>query len=238
MLPKIQTPTFETTLPLSNKKVVYRPFLAKEEKILLMALESNNEDNIRRSIIQIINNCILTDDISIEDLSSVDIEHMFFLLRKCSVGEVIELLLNPNKPCDVETCPKVVKANYNINDIKFKKDDNHSTKIQLTDEIGVIMKYPKMTMLTKNVDSKIDTTFKVLLECIEKVYDADNVYDMKDVSEKEKIEWIENLDQNQLKKIFNFFETMPYHQIDVTAQCEHCGKQFDYNLKGLSDFFI
>jgi len=239
MLPKIQTPTFETTLPLTGKKITYRPFLAKEEKILLMALESNDDNNIRRAIIQIINNCILTEGIDIEELPSTDIEHMFFLLRKCSVGEVIEMYMKPNQDCSEPACPKQVKATYNLNDVKVIRDSSHTNKIQLTDEIGVVMKYPKMTMMMEESGegSKVDRTYKLIADCIEKVYDSETVYDMKDVSEKERVEWLEGLDKTHMEKIFKFFETTPYHQIDVTATCEKCGKTFDYQLKGLSDFF-
>lgn len=228
--------SYETVLPLTGKKIKYRPFLTGEEKVLLMAIESNKPDDIRNAIFQIINQCIQTENVEIEKLPTVDVEHIFFCLRRVSVGEVIELTMKPPVRCESENCPTQVEVGLHLDDIKLVRDPRHNKKIMLNENIGVVMTYPIMSM-TFDSTSKVQAAFDLIVDSIEKVFDENDVYDMSKVKHDEKVEWLNSLTKDQLAKIFEFFDTIPYHEVNLKSKCKGCGKDFEWNVKGMADFF-
>lgn len=231
-LPKINYPIFELTLP-SNKQVIkYRPFLVKEEKILLTAQVSGEPQDVINSIRQVINNCILTDDLDIEKMTTFDLEYLFIKIRAKSVNNIIKLAY---KDLDDE---RRYEVEVDLDQIEIQEDPNHTNKIEITKTSGLIMKYPSADLATslKVLDGEMDMFFEVLQNCIESVYDQENVYSAKDYSSEELTEFLESLDVNTFKKIQEFFTTMPklYYEVKYTNSL---GKDKVIPLTTLNDFF-
>ena len=236
-LPKLNTPTYELTLPSSNRKVKYRPFLVKEEKILLIAMESEDEKEMQNAVKQILKNCILTRGISVDKLAVFDIEYLFLNIRGKSVGE--EITLNIVCPDDEKT---EVEVAVNVEDVKIQKSDKHDPVIQLTDQVGIVMKYPSMEMFVKNNitgenQQKVDTIFDMTIDCISQVVEGEDVLEAKSFSKKEMLEFVETFDTQQFQKIQDFFETMPKlsHKIEVLNPNTNVKSQV--TIEGLSSFF-
>ena len=234
-LPKLNTPTYELTLPSSNKKVKYRPFLVKEEKILLVAMESEDEKQMQEAVKQILKNCILTRGIKVEDLAVFDIEYLFLNIRGKSVGE--EVTLNLICPDDGET---TVEVTINIEDIKVQKPDGHDNIINVTDDVAVVMKYPSLETFVKNNitgDSSIDSIFELTTSCIDQVVEGEDVYESKSFSKKELLEFMDSMDSTQFQKIQNFFETMPKLSHNVSITNPKTNVKSDVVIEGLQSFF-
>tara|TARA_S200000501_G_scaffold375775_1_gene428694 strand:+ start:11717 stop:12439 length:723 start_codon:yes stop_codon:yes gene_type:complete len=237
-LPKLNTPTYELTLPSSNRKVKYRPFLVKEEKILLIAMETEDEKEMQNAVKQILKNCILTRGISVDKLAVFDIEYLFLNIRGKSVGE--EITLNIVCPDDETT---EVEVAVNVEDVKIQKSDKHNTVIQLNDKVGIVMKYPSMEMFVKNNitgdpdQQKVDTIFDMTIDCISQVVEGEDVLESKSFSKKEMLEFVETFDTQQFQKIQDFFETMPKlsHKIEVTNP--NTKVKSEVVIEGLSSFF-
>ncbi len=237
-LPKLNTPTYELTLPSSNRKVKYRPFLVKEEKILLIAMETEDEKEMQNAVKQILKNCILTRGISVDKLAVFDIEYLFLNIRGKSVGE--EITLNIVCPDDETT---EVEVAVNVEDVKIQKSDKHNTVIQLNDKVGIVMKYPSMEMFVKNNitgdpdQQKVDTIFDMTIDCISQVVEGEDVLEAKSFSKKEMLEFVETFDTQQFQKIQDFFETMPKlsHKIEVTNP--NTKVKSEVVIEGLSSFF-
>ena len=237
-LPKLITPTYELTLPSSNRKVKYRPFLVKEEKILLIAMETEDEKEMQNAVKQILKNCILTRGISVDKLAVFDIEYLFLNIRGKSVGE--EITLNIVCPDDETT---EVEVAVNVEDVKIQKSDKHNTVIQLNDKVGIVMKYPSMEMFVKNNitgdpdQQKVDTIFDMTIDCISQVVEGEDVLESKSFSKKEMLEFVETFDTQQFQKIQDFFETMPKlsHKIEVTNP--NTKVKSEVVIEGLSSFF-
>jgi hypothetical protein len=229
MLPKISTPEFSTKIPSSGQKINFRPFLVKEEKILLMALEGGDDKEIERAIKKLLKECIL-DQIDVEKLATFDVEFLFLKLRAKSVGEVIELVVShPEGDCTHKTAVKV-----NIDDIKVS-DVVSDGKIQLTDGIGVKMRYPSLSDVTGMDGDNPADIFELIENCVEFVYDQTEVYS--DFSKKELNEWIEGLNQEQFKKIAEFFSKQPRLEHKIKWTCKECGKEDEIVIRGLQNFF-
>ena len=228
-LPKVATPKYNLKLPSNGKTIKYRPFLVKEEKILLMAVESEDEKEITNAISVIINNCV-DDDIDIDELAVFDIEFLFLNLRSKSVGESVKLKL-PCKHCENEEC----NVSINLSEIEVQHTEGHDTKIQLTDEIGIIMKYPSFGIA--GIDNISKDPLKIVNLCVDQIYDTKSVYHSKDSSEEELTEFIESLNQEQFLKIQNFFETMPKLKKEVKYICPKCEKENSVVMEKLQDFF-
>lgn len=244
MLPKIDVPLYEVKLPLLNKSVRYRPFLVKEEKLLLMAMESNEEKAVLDAVKQIVNNCCV-DDIDVDSLPIVDLEFLFLNLRARSVGEVVELQYKCNNKVKKEdseeekTCGNLVKFDLNLLEIKPEVDKNHSNKIMLSSETGIVMKYPNFKLVEKlDGDSEVDRVMKMIIECVDYVYDKDNIYYRKDIEEKELLEFVESLTRDQFKKVQSFFETLPKIKKKLHFQCTKCNYEEDFDVEGLQNFFV
>ena len=236
-LPKISTPTYELELPSSGQSVKYRPFLVKEEKVLVIALESEDNKQITNAIKAVLKSCIQTRGVKVEHLPTFDIEYLFLNIRGKSVGE--ELEVNVICPDDEET---QVKTTINLDDIQIEKDENHTNKIKLDENLMMEMKYPSLEQFIKNnfdFDEKnqMDQSFELIATCIDKIYSEDEVWATADCTKKEVNEFLESMNSSQFKEIETFFETMPKlsHTIKVTNPKTKV--ESDVVLEGLASFF-
>ena len=215
-LPTIETPTYELKLPSSNKKIKYRPFLVKEEKILILALESKNQDDITNAVTDVLKKCILTKGVDVNNLSTFDIEFLFLNIRGKSVGETVDVMITC--PDDNET---KVPVQVNLDNIKVITNENHTRDIPLDGNLTMRMKYPAMGEFVKNnfnTDMQVNDTFDLVISCIEQVFSEEESWAASDCTKKELNEFLEQLDSSQFKQIEQFFETMPKlsHTIKVT----------------------
>ena len=234
-LPKIVTPSYELTLPSNGKKISYRPFLVKEEKILILAIESDSLKEISRSIKDILKNCILTKGVKVDELPTFDIEYLFLNIRSRSIGESIELVVTC--PDDNET--KVNTTIY-IDEIEVKKNKEHSTDIKIDDTYTMRMKYPSLDEFIDenfNFEGQSDNSFDIIASCIDMVFSEEEAWEAKDCTKKELIEFVEQMNSAQFKEIEKFFDTMPQlsHQIEV--QNPKTKVKSTVTLEGLASFF-
>ena len=236
-LPKIATPTYELELPSTGKTIQYRPFLVKEEKLLVLALESEDTTQITTAIKAVIKACIKTRGIKVETLPTFDIEFLFLNIRGKSVGEVLDV--NVICPDDEKT---QVSVQIDLDSIECRKTEGHTNKIKLDDTIMMEMKYPSLDQFIKsNFDMKeenqMEQSFDLIASCIDKLYSADEVWASEDCSKKEMSEFLEQLNSSQFKEIEKFFETMPKlsHTIKVTNP--ETKVKSDVTLEGLAAFF-
>ena len=238
-LPKINTPTYELVLPSNNKKVKYRPFLVREEKILVMALESEDMSQITNSIIQILTDCILTKGIDVASLATFDIEYLFLNIRAKSVGESVEV--NVTCPDDNRT---TVEIDVNIDSIKVKKDRKHKDTVKLDDTLSLKLKYPSVAQFIDNNFEVSDDTgdsvaksLSMITSCMDMIYNDEESWDASESTNEELTEFIEQLNTKQFKQIEKFFETMPKlsHKVKVTNP--KTGVESEVVLEGLASFF-
>ena len=234
-LPKISTPTYELTIPSSERKIKYRPFLVKEEKILIIAMESQDDKQIAQAVKDVLGSCILTKGISVDKLSTFDIEYLFLNIRGKSVGETVEVLVTC--PDDNKTKVPVV---VNLDEIQVLRSENHSADISLDGNLSMRMKYPSMGEFVKsnfNVEMKVDDTFDMVCSCIEQVYSEEESWAAADCTKKELLEFLEQLDSSQFKKIETFFETMPKLSHTFKVMNPNTKVESDITLEGLNAFF-
>tara|TARA_B100000287_G_scaffold284284_1_gene267921 strand:+ start:870 stop:1589 length:720 start_codon:yes stop_codon:yes gene_type:complete len=236
-LPKIATPTYELELPSTGETIKYRPFLVKEEKLLVIALESEDNKQITNAIKAVLKSCVLTKGIKIELLPTFDIEYLFLNIRGKSVGE--ELEVNIICPDDDET---EVPVTINLDDIEVQKEEDHTNKIKLDDKIMMEMKYPSLEQFIKNnfdfnEKNAMDQSFELISTCIDKVYTEDEVWSTADCTKKEVKEFLESMNSSQFQSIEKFFSTMPKlsHTIKVTNPKTKV--ENDVVLEGLASFF-
>jgi len=235
-LPKISTPTYELELPSTGKKIKYRPFLVREEKILIIAMESEDDKQITGAVKEVISNCILTRGVKIEQLSTFDIEYLFLNIRGKSVGEEVEVLV---------TCPDdgttQVPTSINLDEIKVQTAKNHSRDIKLDNDLILRMKYPSMEEFIKNNFSveeiNLENTFDLISSCIEQVYSEEESWSASDCTKKELREFLEQLSSKQFKEIETFFETMPKLSHVVKVKNPNTGVENEIVLEGLNAFF-
>lgn len=234
-LPKLNAPTYELVLPSSGKKVRYRPFLVKEEKILLIAMESEDEKQMKDAVQQILKNCILSRGVKVEDLAVFDIEYLFLNIRGKSVGE--EVTLNLICPDDGET---TVEVTINIEDIKVEKPEGHENIIKLNDDVSIVMKYPSMETFVKNNitgQSSLDTVFDLSADCINQIVEGEDVFESKSFSKKELLEFMDSMDSIQFQSIQKFFETMPKLSHKVLITNPKTNVESEVIIEGLNNFF-
>lgn len=233
-LPKLNVPKYKTTLPSTGKVVNYRPFLVKEEKLLLIATETGNQSDLVRAIKEILSNC--TDLKDVNSLSTFDLEFLFLKIRTKSVGENVEVTVTC--PDDGET---EVAVSIPLDEINVVKDKKHKTELKLSDEIIITMGYPSIeTFVTMNFEteqSQVDQLFEMAASCIETIADANQVYECKDATKKELLEFFDQLSTKQFVMIQEFFETMPKlsHKLKVTNP--NTGVESEVVLEGLASFF-
>ena len=235
-LPKISTPTYDLTVPSSGKKIKYRPFLVKEEKVLIIAMESQDDKQIAQAVKDVLDSCILTKGISVDKLATFDIEFLFLNIRGKSVGEEVEVLV---------TCPDddktKVPVRVNLDHIKIVKSDEHQKDIPLDDKLFMRMKYPAMGEFVKSnfsVDTQVDDTFDLVCSCIEQVYSEDESWSASDCTKEELNEFLEQLDSKQFKKIEKFFETMPKLSHTIKVINPNTKVENKIVLEGLNAFFV
>ena len=236
-LPKIATPTYELVLPSNNKTVKYRPFLVKEEKLLVLALESEDTKQITNAIKAVLSSCIQTRGVKVETLPTFDIEYLFLHIRGKSVGEVIEV--NLYAPDDGKTS---VPVEINIDDIKVQKDEEHDKKIKLDDNLVMEMKYPSLDQFINNNfeiggDVSFEKSFELIASSIDTVYNDEEVWSASDCTKKELVEFLEQMNTVQFKKVEKFFETMPKLSHEVTFINPKTKKENIVLLEGLTSFF-
>jgi len=236
-LPKISTPTYEMVLPSSNKKIKYRPFLVKEEKVLILAMESQDTATVANAVKDVLKNCILSRGIKVEKLSTFDIEYLFLNIRGKSVGEAIEVMV---------TCPDdgktQVPTSINIDEIKVIIDDNHQRDIKLDDTYSLRMRYPSLDEFVKNnfataSDISVDDTFDLIASCVDQVYSEEESWAAADCTQKELTQFVESLNSNQFKEVEKFFDTMPKLSHTVKVINPNTKKENEVVLEGLQNFF-
>ena len=239
-LPKINTPTYELTLPSNRKKVKYRPFLVREEKILVLALESEDQKQITDAIIQIIGDCLITKNVDVTKLPTFDIEYLFLNVRSKSVGETVEV--NVTCPDDGKT---KVETSINIDDIKVVKDKNHKLIVQLDDKYSMKLKYPSLDQFIENnfdfemaaPNESVSAAMSMLSSCIDMIYDEEESWDASESTKEELDDFIDQLNTKQFQEVEEFFRTMPKlsHKLKVTNP--QTGVESEVVLEGLASFF-
>ena len=235
-LPKLSVPTYELEIPSTGKTIKYRPFLVKEEKILLLAMETEDESQMANAVKTILKNCIQTPRFKLESLALFDIEYIFLNIRGKSVGETVDLSV---------TCPDdgttTVDISIDLDDIKVQKSDEHTNILKMNDDVSVVMKYPSMDLFIKNnmkdSGSDVDDVFEIASLCIEQIVDGEEVYEASNSSKKEIMEFLEGMDTKQFLLVQKFFETMPKlsHSVEVTNP--NTGVTSAVVIEGLSSFF-
>jgi hypothetical protein len=244
MLPKIDVPVYTIKLLSNDKTLHYRPFTVKEEKLFLMANENEDLNSVVDTIKQILNNCII-DEIQIDSLPIFDIEHLFLNIRARSIGEVVNLKYKCNNDVtddgaeEIHKCNNVVEIDLNILGVEPEKQEGHTNKIEITEKMGVIMKYPNFETLKKfEIENEADSIIKITVNCIDYVYDSDSIYYAKDFTEEELIEFVESMQTKDLEKIKNFFDTMPKMKKTIHFKCNKCEHEEDIELEGIQNFFV
>ena len=239
-LPTIETPTYELKLYSSNKKVKYRPFLVKEEKVLIIALESKDQSAITNSVKEVLKKCILTKGIDVDNLPTFDIEHLFLNIRAKSIGEDIKLTVTC--PDDNET--KVPVTIY-VDEIKVNKPRGHTKDVVLDDKMTLRMKYPSLNQFIENnfdtedeAETMVDKTFKVVADCMDTIFTGEDAWDAKDYTPSERLEFVEQLNSQQYKKVEKFFSTMPKLSHTIEVVNPNTKKKGSIVLEGLADFFV
>ena len=236
-LPKISTPTYELVLPSTGKKIKYRPFLVREEKILILALESEDEKQIADAVKKTLKDCIQTRGIKVETLPTFDIEYLFLNIRGKSVGEAVDLIVTC--PDDGET---TVPVKIYIDEIEVIKKDDHSPDIDLDGNLTLRMKYPSLDQFVSsnfsfNEGEDLDKSFEIIASCIDVIFNADDAWSASDVTKKELLSWMDGLNSNQFKEIEKFFSTMPKLSHTITVTNPKTKVENKIVLEGLQSFF-
>ena len=234
-LPQVSLPTYELEVPSNGKKIKFRPFVVKEEKLLLLALETEDEKQIESAVKQLLKGCIQS-RIKIEDLAIFDLEYIFLQIRAVSVGEIVEMRVTCRD--DEKT---VINYNLNLSEVKVQMPKDYSNKIMLTDDMGVIMKYPSWNeFITGSImgqDPTADNILNIIAGCIDQIFDAEDVYDSSTTSKKEFVQFVENLTNQQFEKIQKFFEESPKLEHNFTLKNPNTGVENEFVIAGLSNFF-
>ena len=242
-LPRVAAPTFNLTLPSTGEKVSYRPFLVKEEKTLLMAMEAGDNLAMTKAMQDIIVSC--TDgEVDLKSLASFDIEYFFLQLRGRSIGEV--LTINPHRPENFKCCKEakeedICEININVDDIIMDTSKIKAAEIKITDDIGMKMNFPQIETVQKYTtagqDIEAENVFKLIIDCIEYIWDGDEIYKAKDSTKKELNDFIESLSSSQFVNVREFFESMPRLSHTIDWECEKCKKSTPMLIEGIDSFF-
>lgn len=233
MLPNINTPEFSLELPSSGKTVFYRPFLVKEEKILLMALEGKVKSDIDNALSQILTNCVRYDG-DVMELPFIDLEYIFVNIRAKSIDNIVKLRIGHN---DNSECKHLTDCEIDINDIEVENIDTDN-KVMLNDTVGILMKYPtlKTTDFILESESKIDNIFSMVAACIDVVFDDENVYE--NTTMEEKIDFVENMSKQQFENVMKFVSNLPTLKYEINFTCEMCNNKEQVILRGMQNFFV
>jgi len=236
-LPTLSVPTYDVALPSTGKKIKYRPFLVKEEKVLLLAMESEDAKEIETAVKQTLNNCIQTRGVKAESLASFDLEYLFLRIRAVSAGEEIKMKVTCQDDGETQ-----VTVDISIDDIQVFKPEGHDRKIMLTDDVGIVMKYPgfkqfvNITLLNDNLDST-DDVFELVADCVDQIFEKEEVWDASDMKRSEVVAFLEGMTQNQFELVQTFFETMPSLKHEFKVINPKTEVESTYTLEGLQSFF-
>jgi len=232
-LPILNTPEFETTIPSTNQKITFRPFLVKEEKILFMALQGNDPSEMSTAVQRVLQSCITTPNVDVNSFATFDLEYLFLKLRAKSVGEVIELRLKHSQG----ECNHVHQHALNIEDIEVTFPDDLDNKIQITDQVGIVLKYPSVQLAAMiPAGNDMESMMDMVAGCVDMVYDSDNVYE--DFSKEEIKTFLESLNGTQFAKIRDFFKRVPKLSHSIEWNCPKCEQSEKIHLEGLASFFM
>lgn len=237
MLPKIDVPSYDIVLPVSKTKVTFRPFLVKEQKILLMAVESNESDFIVNNIKKVLQNCAIS-ELNIDNLPLVDIEYYFLNLRAKSVGEDIETKYKCENLVEDTPCNNIMDVKYNVLEVDIQVPEGDNI-IKLAEDIGIKMKYPSFAVLDKlkSQEESSEIAFELIVECIEYVYDKDNLYYTNEIPKEELDAFLDQMTTEQFQQIQKFMEELPKLQKTIEVKCSKCGFEHKIVSKELTDFF-
>lgn len=236
-LPMSNVPTYNVTVPSSNKHVKFRPFLVKEEKALLLAQQSEDLTVMIDTLKDVIRSCVEDKTIDVDNMPTFDLEYLFSQIRAKSVDEKVELYFKCDTCEDEKAVSKVV---IDLTSLKVIKDPRHTSKIALFDDVGVNMKYPTAELVKKIQDigqDDVDTIFDIVVQCIDNIYTEDEIFYAKDQTKEELTDFLNNLTSAQFDKIKEFFETMPKLVKDIDYKCPVCNKDHHSVLEGLNSFF-
>lgn len=236
-LPMQKTPWYTLRVPSTDKEIQYRPFFVKEQKALLLAQQSEEQKVMLDTLKQVLSDCI-RDDLNVDELAIFDLEYMFSQIRAKSVGEIVELILR----CDTCSDEKAkVKVSIDLSKLTVDKPATHSKKIELFDDVGIVMKYPRLDVLSSieeiSKTNDIDAVFNLMVQCIDIIYAGDELHHAHEYTKTELIEFLGNLTEDQFKKIQNFFETMPKLEKRLDYKCPICTKEQSVLVSGLDSFF-
>jgi T4 bacteriophage base plate protein len=240
-LPKIDIPTQNIVLPSTKKELLVRPFLVKEEKILLTALQSGETKDVVHATKQVVQNCVLVKDFDVDKLPMYDLEFLILQLRIMSIGNTITIRVQPREKAKCDACKKGKEIEVDITSAKVVFDDKHKNKVELTDKVGLILRDPDAKLMESfektSESTDLGDLFRLIWACVESVYDDTSVTSSKDVSEKEGIEFLESLNATQFNKIDEFFRTLPKLSLPVEVKCDKCGFEETHVLEKLESFF-
>ena len=243
MLPKIDVPIYTVNLVSTGKPVRFRPFLVREQKLFLMASESSDSNEMVGVIRQVLKNCVL-DEVDVDSLPTFDLEYLFMNLRARSVEEVVDLRYKCNNVLnetngEEKQCNGVVEFKLNILEVQPTKNPNHKNKIQLTENLGICFKYPTFEMLQRYEKmSESEMMINILIDCIDYIYDKEEIYYAKDSTKQELEDFVDSLQQKDMEKFKEFFDTMPEIKKDVHFKCPKCAYEEDITIKGMQNFFV
>lgn len=238
-LPKIDVPTYNVTLPSNDKEIVVRPFLVKEEKILLMAVESKDNENIIKTTKQIINNCVISGNLDLEKLPFFDVDYLFIALRAKSIGENIEVTYKCNNTVQDQVCNGAFTVDIDISNCKISNDKEISNTIELNSKLSVKMKYPSysiMKMITGN-ESILEKKIRIIASCVDRIVDGDKIYTTKDFTREELHRFLEDLTNEQYKKLEVFIDNFPEFYIQGNGKCGKCGYNHSVRYTDFARFF-
>ena len=238
-LPKLDVPSYEVELPISKKKIKFRPFLVKEQRNLLMAIEANESSAIQIAIKDILNNCTITEGVDIDSLPIIDIEYYFIHLRAKSVGEVVETNYRCNNVVNDKECGNIMHKDINLLDIRVHGGEDNNPEIQLTDKIVIKLKYPEFGIVQEalDYDNVTDITFNMVADSIEYIYDGEQFYYGHEAQEDEMLDFVESMNQEQFAKVENFFNNLPKLKEKIEMTCSKCGFHHTIEVEGLENFF-
>ena len=238
-LPKIDTPVYELDLPLSKKHIRFRPFLVKEQKNLMMAMEADDKETIERNIRQVLTNCTLSDNFDVDRLPVIDVEYYFINLRARSVGEIVENKYICTNEVDGVQCSNKMETKFNLLDITVDINPNAKDIIQLTNKISIKLKYPEFSLIDKlkKKETAVDIAFEVVVDSIEYIYDGEQYYHASETPKEELLQFIESLSQEQFSKLEEFFDNLPKMNRQVEMKCGKCGFDHTISMEGLESFF-
>jgi len=238
-LPKIDTPVYDLELPLSKKQIRFRPFLVKEQKNLMMAMEADDKETIERNIKQVLTNCTLTEGIIIDKLPVIDVEFYFIQLRARSVGEIVENRYICTNEIEGTQCGHKMDAKFNLLEISVDIDPEAKDIIKITEAISIKLKYPEFSLVEKikKKENAVEIAFEVVMDSIEYIFDGEQYHYASEVSRKELTDFIESLNQDQFGKLEEFFNNLPKLNKKIDLKCGKCGFDHAISMEGLESFF-